>query len=147
MKKLLFIFCFLGLWGLSVRGQTSTIQDYGKYVGFNYASGDTVFVGKDNITHIISRRDVVILFTNHAPDESTKVSNQWLVINPDDFGYTMNYLRRYLAAMFYKAYTETYSYDNGNLDTVSYYYGASLQYQVVYGYTDALVTSKTIITP
>jgi len=146
MKTLLVLFClFIMSIGLNAQG---TIVDYGSYIDFNYVGGDTLSVGKDNITHILTRRNVVIIFTNHSIDMSTKPQNQLIVINPSDFGYSNTpTLRRYLAAILFKRYTEYYSYDNGNLDTVSYYFNGTLQYHVVYGYTDALVTSKTIITP
>ena len=146
MKRLLFLSAVLSLsLGLMAQG---TIQDYGTYIDFNYSTGDTISVGKDNITHILSRRDRVFIFTNHPVDVSTKPQNQLLIINPTDFGYSdIHTLRMYLAATLFRRYVETYSYDNGNLDTVSYYYNGTLQYQVVYGYTDALVTSKTVIEP
>ena len=145
MKKLLLLFGLFLSAGLFAQG---TIKDYGSYIDFNFTGGDTISVGKKNITHLLTRRDVLFVFTNHPLDNSTKPQNQLLIINPSDFGYSDTHtLREYLAAVLFQKYAETYSYDNGNLDTVSYYYNGTLQYQVVYGYTDALVTSKSIITP
>lgn len=127
--------------------QGGTIVDYGTYLSFNFATGDTIAVGKEQVTLVRSRRGVVFIITSHYWTNDKKPT-ALLIITPSDFGYASSAaLQDYLAVVFFKAYRETYSYDNGNLDTVSYYQGANLQYQIVYGYTDALVTSKSIITP
>jgi len=146
MKKLTFLFLLM-FFGLGLFAQTGTIKDYGTYIDFNYASGDTVSVGKLNVTHILIRREEVFIFTNHAPDGSTNVKNHWIVITPSDFGYSSAVsLRMYLSAICFNAYREVYVYDGGNLDSVKYYYGSQLQYSIDYGYTGTVVTSKTIVT-
>lgn len=144
MKKLFFLFALLSMVAMA-RAQTSTIVDNGPYIAFNYASGDTVNLSKGTIVLVKDSNDEVFIMTSHQwrSDRVTRIVS----LDPDDFGYaTPGALRDYISAICFRAYKEVYSYDNGNLDTVSYYYGTELQYQVVYGYTNALVTSKTIVT-
>ena len=122
-------------------------MDHGTYLSFNYATGDTINVGKEQVTLVRSRRGVVFIITSHYWTNDKKPT-ALLIVDPAAFGYaSVTALQNYLAVLFFKAYTEIYSYDNGNLDTVSYYYNSTIQYQVVYGYTGAVVTSKTIINP
>jgi len=145
MKQFLLIIALLAMVAVA-KAQTGTIVDNGPYITFNYASGDTVSLGKENIVLVKDSNDEVYIMTSHQwrSDRVTRIIH----LDPDDFGYSsVGTLRDYLAAISFKAYREVYSYDNGNLDTVSYYHGSNLQYQVVYGYTNALVTSKKIITP
>ena len=144
MKRIFLLLALLAMVAMA-EAQTGTIVDNGPYISFNYASGDTVCLGKENIVLIKAHNDEVFIMTSHQwrSDRITRIIH----LDPDDFGYSSTgALRDYLATISFNAHTEVYSYENGNLDTVSYYYNSERQYRVVYGYTDALVTSKTIVT-
>lgn len=144
MKRIFLLFALLAMVAM-VGAQTSTIEDNGPYISFNFDSGDTICLGKENIVLVKASGDDVFLMTSQrwSSDRITRIVR----LEYDDFGYaSAGALRDYLAVISFRAYTEVYSYDNGNLDTVSYYQGSNLQYHIVYGYTDAVVTSKTIVT-
>lgn len=143
MKKLIIIISLLAC-VIAVTAQTSTIVDNGTYITVNYADGDTVCVGKDMIVLMKAHSDALYIMTARkwSPGQLTKI----ISLDPSEFGYaSLTALRDHLATICFRAYKEVFSYDGGNLDTVKYYHGTDLQYQVVYGYTGSLVTSKTII--
>lgn len=145
MKRIFLLLALLTVVAM-VRAQTSTVEDNGTYITVNYADGDTVCVGKEMIVLMKAHNDVLYIMTARkwSPGQLTKIVS----MDPDEFGYSsFTALRNHMAVICFNAHLEVYSYDNGNLDTVSYYYNTELQYQVVYGYTGSVVTSKKIINP
>ena len=143
MKKLIILLGLLACFS-AIKAQTSTIVDNGTYITINYADGDTVCVGKDMIVLMKASNGDLYLMTARkwSPGQLTKI----ISLDPTEFGYaSLTALRTHLACICFRAYRETYSYEDSNLDTVKYYYGSDLQYQVVYGYSGTLVTSKSIV--
>lgn len=145
MKKLILCISLI-VCVIAIKAQsTGTIVDNGTYISLNYSNGDTICIGKGMIVLMKAHGNSIYLMTARkwASDKVTKIVS----LKPADFGYaSLTALRNHLATICFQAYKEVYSYDGGNLDTVKYYYGSDLQYQIVYGYTGSLVTSKTIVT-
>ncbi|MFH0757324.1 MAG: hypothetical protein V2B15_08565 [Bacteroidota bacterium] len=142
MKKLIFLIAMLGC--LVITKAQSTIIDNGTYITLQYANGDTICVGKDMVDQILDHNNKVFLMTSRKwdPGPLTKI----VTLDVSDFGFaTSEALRSYLATVCFRAYRETYVYTGGNLDTIKYYHGISLQHMIVYTYDDGVVISKSIV--
>lgn len=139
MKK----FLILALLAIStmVFSQTGTLVDMDSYIQVNYSSGDTVCIGKSNVVYLkVVSNEVYVMGSNQWGKGAIV---QIISLNPTQFGYTATELRNYLAAAIYKTYTTTYHYTDGNVDTVSYYVGDTLQFKTAFTYTAGAVTEKT----
>jgi len=143
MKRALFLLVMLaGV--LAMNAQTSTIVDNGPFITINHQDGDTILVGKDQVVQVIDHNSEVFLMTSRkwSPGPLTKI----ISLKATDYGYsTTGALRSYLATICFEAYKETYAYTSGNLDTVKFYYGTSLQHMVVYTYDDGTVVTKQYV--
>lgn len=123
-------------------GQASTLTDYGNFITINYDTGDTISIGKASSDVYMKNGKTYIV-----PSSGINYVNRTISLEYADFGYATNHeLWMKVASLIYRVYDEVYSYEDSNLDTVSYYYDSERQYRVVYGYSGTLVTSKTIVT-
>lgn len=145
MKKLIFLLMILA-GTLALQAQTSTIVDNGPYITIQHQNGDTVCVGKANVVQVIDHNGEVYLMTSRkwSPGKLTKIVS----LKASDYGYSSTgSLRDFLATLCFEAYAVQYSYDgSGNIDTIKYLHGSTIQHQVAFGYTGGNLTSKSIVT-
>jgi len=146
MKKLLFIFAFLGF---AVAGFSQTIEDHAVFVRLCYSDGDTLDIPKNN----------PIIYTDDNGSRVYVKSRSFNVraIDYDDFGYaSARDLQDYLSAIFYGKYYETYINVTGTtqIDSAIYSYISStdttVQFSINYDYTGAssdTLAVKEIILP
>ena len=144
MKKLLFIFAFLGF---AVAGFSQTIEDHGVFVRIDYSGGPRIDIPKDNpIIYIDDNGNRVYIKSRSYNTRS---------LDYDEFGFASDSaLQDYLSAIFYGKYYETYINVTGTtqIDTAKYWYisatDTTAQFYINYDYTGAssdTLASKTIL--